>query len=98
MAAVAVDVERGRVAAVGDNELEKAVTLSVELRLPADFAERLAGESEVYRIPVGTMLSAFLVMVDITRKEGANADLNRSINWMAVSDAAPWLVLEQEEA
>lgn len=78
-----------------DSEQERAVSVPVVLELPEDFAERLSEESEVYRVPLATMLSAFLVMVDITRKEGANADLNRSINWMAISDAAPWLIDEE---
>tara|TARA_R110000824_G_scaffold120382_3_gene275607 strand:- start:454 stop:705 length:252 start_codon:yes stop_codon:yes gene_type:complete len=82
---------------VTDSEQERAVTIPIELTLPEDFADRLKEESEVYRVPLSTMLSAFLVMVDITRKEGANADLNRSINWMAISDAAPWLIPDGEE-
>ena len=76
---------------------EAPVTLTLELRLPADFAARLEEETKVYAVSMDVMLSAFLCMVDITRKEGANADLNRSINWMAISDAAPWLIPDEEE-
>lgn len=71
----------------------KRVDVDIRLSLPSDLHEAFLDEEERYKVPFGVMLSGFLVQLDIMRKEsGVQCDLSSNINWMQVSDAAPWLI------
>lgn len=71
----------------------KRVDVDIRLSLPSDLHEAFLDEEERYKVPLGVMLSGFLVQLDIMRKEsGVQCDLSSNINWMQVSDAAPWLI------
>lgn len=71
----------------------KRVDVDIRLSLPSDLHEAFLNEEERYKVPFGVMLSGFLVQLDIMRKEsGVQCDLSSNINWMQVSDAAPWLI------
>ena len=82
----------------GDGEPDDKVVLEVKLDLPSGLGNQLIEEATTYGMPIGVLLSGFITMVDIVRKErGVQQDFGQNINWMQVSDAAPWLIDGESE-
>jgi len=80
-----------------DQEELKKIEVNIRLDIPESLHEQCLAEEEFYKTPFGVILSGFLIQADIACKEaGVKFDLHKNINWMQVSDAAPWLLQGDE--